>query len=144
MEVNKKDLVGVVPIIPTPFNEQEEIDEDALRRLVDFAIKGGVQAACLPAYASEFYKLTDEEKLEVVKIAVDQAAGRMQIVAQSNHPSLKTAIKLARANVEAGADVVSLAVPRIFNLPEVSIKEYLADFFQSVPNTPVLVQDFNP
>jgi 4-hydroxy-tetrahydrodipicolinate synthase len=141
---NKKELFGVVPIIPTPFTGKEEIDENALRRLIDFAIAGGVGAACLPAYASEFYKLTDEEKLQVVKIAVDHSAGRIQIVAQSNHPSLKVAVKLAQANVEAGADMISLAVPRIFNLPENSLKEYVSGFLQSIPGTPVLIQDFNP
>jgi len=141
---SKKELFGVVPIIPTPFTEKEEIDEDDLKGLIDFAISTGVQAACLPAYASEFYKLTDEERLQVVKIAVDHAAGRIQIVAQSNHPSLKIAIKLAQANVEAGADVISLAVPRIFNLPENSLMEYLSAFVQSIPGTPVLIQDFNP
>lgn len=138
------ELFGVVPIIPTPFTETEEIDEEALRSLVDFAIDGGIQAACLPAYASEFYKLTDDEKLQVVRVAVKHAAGRMKIVAQSNHPSLKVAIRLAQANVEAGADVISLAVPRIFSLPESSIQEYLSAFFQAIPHTPVLIQDFNP
>jgi dihydrodipicolinate synthase/N-acetylneuraminate lyase len=145
MEIKtKKELFGVVPIIPTPFTEREEIDDAALRRLIDFAVAGGVKAACLPAYASEFYKLTDEEKLLVVKIAVDHSAGRMQIIAQSNHPSLKIAIKLARANVEAGADIISLAVPRIFSLPENSLQEYLSVFMRSVLHTPVLIQDFNP
>lgn len=139
-----KDLTGVIPIIPTPFTPDEEIDEQALRNLVEFAISVGIKAACLPAYASEFYKLSDDEKLQVVKIAVDQSKGRMQIVAQSNSPSLKIAIKLAKANVAAGADVISLAVPRIFSLPEVSIKEYLSTFFEAIPNTPVLIQDFNP
>ena len=66
-----KTLYGVVPIIPTPFTAQEEIDEAALRDLIEFAISGKVEAVCLPAYASEFYKLTDAEKLRVVKIAVD-------------------------------------------------------------------------
>ena len=141
---NEKGLFGVVPIIPTPFTENEEIDEGALRRLIDFAVTSRVHAACLPAYASEFYKLTDEEKLGVVKIATDHSGGRLQIIAQSNHPSLKVAIKLAQANVEAGADIISLAVPRIFSLPEDSLREYLSSFMQAVPYTPVLVQDFNP
>lgn len=142
--MKKEELNGVVPIIPTPFTQDEEIDVEGLRRLVDFAVNSGIKAACLPAYASEFYKLSDEEKLQVVKIAVEHSAGRLQIVAQSNHPSMKVAIKLAQANVEAGADVISLAVPRIFSLPEDSIKEYLSGFFASIPETPVLVQDFNP
>jgi 4-hydroxy-tetrahydrodipicolinate synthase len=98
----------------------------------------------LPAYASEFYKLSDQEKLRVVKVAVEHSAGRLQVVAQSNHPSLKIASSLAQANVQAGADVVAIAVPRIFNLPESSIKEYLSGFLNSVPDTPVLIQDFNP
>jgi 2-keto-3-deoxy-L-arabinonate dehydratase len=142
--MTENELFGVVPIVPTPFREDEEIDEDALRRLIDFAIAGGIKAVCLPAYASEFYKLSDDEKLRVVKIAVEHAAGRIKIVAQSNSPSLKIAIRLAQANVKAGADVISLAVPRIFGLPEDSIREYLSGFLQSIPTTPVLIQDFNP
>ena len=144
MNQHEKALFGVVPIVPTPFKENEEIDEKALRSLIDFAIAGGIQAVCLPAYASEFYKLTDDEKLQVVRIAVDQAKGRIQIVAQSNHPSLRTAIRLAQENVKAGANVISLAVPRIFSLPEASLREYLTGFLQSIPETPVLIQDFNP
>ncbi len=144
MTTVENELFGVVPIIPTPFTENEEIDEAALRDLIDFAIDGGIKAVCLPAYASEFYKLTDEEKLQVVRVAVEHAAGRLKIVAQSNHPSLKVAIKLAQANVTAGADVISLAVPRIFSLPEASLKVYLSEFLQSIPDTPVLIQDFNP
>ncbi len=144
MTIIGKALEGIVPIIPTPFKENEEIDEDALRNLVDFACSCGIQAACLPAYASEFYKLTDEERLRVVKIAVDHAAGRIKIIAQSNHPSLKSAIKLAQENVKNGADIISVAVPRIFGLPENSLMEYLSEFVQSVADTPVLIQDFNP
>ena len=137
-------LTGVVPIIPTPFLQNEEIDEWSLRNLIEFAISSGIKAVCLPAYASEFYKLTDDEKLQVVKIAIEQAGRRLKIVAQSNSPSQKIAIKLAQAHIAAGADIISLAVPRIFGLPEASIQAYLSGFFESIPNTPVLVQDFNP
>ncbi len=138
------DLYGIVPIIPTPFTDKDEIDEAGLRSLIDFAVSKGINSVCLPAYASEFYKLADEEKLQVVRIAVEQSAGRMQIVAQSNHPALKMAIKLAQANIDAGANVISLAVPRIFELPDQSLKDYLGTFLKSIPDTPVLIQDFNP
>ena len=141
---NYKHIQGVMPIIPTPFTQDEDIDENGLRSLVEFAISAGVEAACLPAYASEFYKLTDEEKLRVVKIAVEQADGRIQIIGQCNHSSLRIAVQLAQQNEKAGADILSIAVPRIFNLPEESIADYLGSFMDAVPNTPILVQDFNP
>lgn len=144
MKETTRGLTGVVPIIPTPFTEDEEIDEQGICNLIDFAVDGGIEAVCLPAYASEFYKLSDDEKLQVVKVAVNHAAGRIKIVAQSNNPSLRGAVKLAQENVKAGADVVSLAVPRIFSLPDDSLKEYLSGFLSSIPDTPVLIQDFNP
>jgi 2-keto-3-deoxy-L-arabinonate dehydratase len=140
----KKEIAGIVPIIPTPFAANEEVDETALRKLIDFAISCQVEAACLPAYASEFYKLTDDERVRVVKIAVEQSAGRIQIVAQSNHPSFKVATEIAKRNIDAGADIIALAVPRIFHLPEDSLKEYLGNFMKSVSGHPVLIQDFNP
>jgi hypothetical protein len=48
--------------------------------------------------------------LRVAKIAAQHANGRLQICAQPNHPSLKVAIQLAKANIAAGPDVISLAV----------------------------------
>ena len=140
----ENELGGVVPIIPTPFDKSENIDVSGLNRLIDFAAASGVQAACLPAYASEFYKLSDSERLQIVEMAVAHSAGRIKIMAQSNHPSLKIAISMAQANVKVGADIISLAVPRIFNLPESSLMEYLSEFLQAIPDTPVLIQDFNP
>src|SRR4051812_45014025 len=139
----KKDLMGVIPVIPMPFDENEEIDEAALRRLADFAVACGVGAICLPAYGSEFYKLSDQERLQVVRIAVDQVAGRLLVIAQCNHGSSRIALSVARKNIEAGADMISLAIPRQFALSEHDLLRYLTPVFNGV-NVPCLMQDFNP
>jgi len=135
--------LGVVPVIPTPFDSAGEIDEFALRRFIDFAVGCGVQAVCLPAYASEFYKLSDSERTEVVRIAVEEAAGRISVIAQCNHGSARFARSLAQASAALGADVISVAVPRLFALSDDDLMEYLAMVLNGVP-TPCLVQDFNP
>ena len=63
-----------MPVIPTPFRAgTEEIDEEALGRLVEFAAGLDVPALCLPAYAGEFYKLSEAERLRVVAAAVAAA-----------------------------------------------------------------------
>ena len=80
-------IEGVVPIIPTPFDpDTEAVDYGALGRLVDFAAGRDFGAICLPAYASEFYKLDEDERSRVVETAIAAAAGRVPVVAQSNHP----------------------------------------------------------
>ena len=52
-------------------------------------------------WRSEFYKLTDQERLEVVRIAVERAGGRLAVIAQCNHASSRVALGMARANVVA-------------------------------------------
>ena len=61
---------GIIPIIPTTFDEKDRIDWSAFERLLDFACGIDVCAVCLPAYASEFYKLSDAERREIIAKAV--------------------------------------------------------------------------
>jgi 4-hydroxy-tetrahydrodipicolinate synthase len=138
------ELRGVVPVLPTPFQAgSEAVDLAALAGLVDFAAACGVPAVCLPAYAGEFYKLSEEERGQVVEAAVARAAGRVQVIAQSNHASAKVAAAMARANVARGAAVISFAIPRIFSLGAGDVLAYCRTICEAV-ETPVLIQDFNP
>jgi 2-keto-3-deoxy-L-arabinonate dehydratase len=143
MQERPKQLSGAVPIIPIPFAADESIDEQELRRLVEFAVEKGFSGICLPAYGSEFYKLSDEERIRVVKVAVDQAAGRLLVVAQSNHGSSRVALETARKHVENGADVISIAVPRTFALNDDDLLRFFEPILNGV-NVPTLVQDYYP
>jgi len=138
------DIQGVVPVLSTPFRPDDEaVDYDALARLVDFTAALDVGAFCLPAYAGEFYKLSDAERLEVVKAAVGFSRGRLPVVAQSNHPSAKVAADLARRNADAGADVIAFAMPRMYPVSQGDLLDYCTTMCRAV-NLPILVQDYNP
>jgi 4-hydroxy-tetrahydrodipicolinate synthase len=126
-----------------PFDESERIDEDSLRRMVEFAVARGLGAICLPAYASEFYKLSEQERVRVVQVAASQAAGRTLVVAQSNHASSRVALSMAQAHVENGADLIGVALPRQFALADDDLLRYLTPILDGV-DVPCLVQDFNP
>ena len=134
---------GIVPVLPTPFTTGEELDLRSLAGLVEFACRSGVSAICLPAYGSEFYKLTDAERTVLVEIAVKHAQGRIKVIAQSNHPSLRSATEIARRNEGLGADLISFAIPRQFPLPEDDLLRYCELILRSV-SVPVLIQDFIP
>ncbi|MCZ2150918.1 MAG: dihydrodipicolinate synthase family protein [Bryobacterales bacterium] len=134
---------GIVPIIPTPFEANEEIAWEDLDRLVDFAVTSGACAICLPAYASEFYKLSEEERLAVVKRAVTRSNGRVPVIAQVNYPSVKHAAAAAARAREAGASAICSAAPRLFALPESDLLAYFDGLLRSMP-LPFILQDFNP
>lgn len=139
-----KELRGIVPVLPTPFRERgEEVDLDSLARIVDFCAARSLPAVCLPAYASEFYKLTMQERFQLVETAVEAASGRVQVIAQSNHHSARLAAEIATRNAELGADVISVAIPRLFEISEADVYGFLCRFLRAT-SLPVLVQDFNP
>lgn len=134
---------GIVPIIPTPFTASGEIDHEAYHSLLDFAVDSHSVAVCLPAYASEFYKLSEAERLLTVSLAVKHSQGRIPVVAQINSPSLHLAVEAAKQAAGLGASALNTAVPRIFPTSEDDLLRYFDALLGSV-DLPYLVQDFNP
>jgi len=134
---------GVVPVIPIPFNEDESIDEASLRKTVEFVSSRKMAAMCLPAYGSEFYKLSQVQRERVIGVAIEVNAGRIPVVAQANHGSSKLAAELAGKYESMGADAISFALPRQFATTDDDLLRYCQRIAQAV-SLPVLVQDFNP
>ena len=138
-----KSVRGIVPVLPTPFRPDESVDLPSLKRIVQFCVEQGFSAICLPAYASEFYKLDLEERYQLVATAVQAAKGEIQVIAQSNHYSGAHASEIAVQNEKIGADVISVAVPRMFEIGDIDVFRFLSGILGST-SLPVLVQDFNP
>jgi hypothetical protein len=86
-------LDGIVPIIPTPFDTEEEIDWQSLRRLLDSACSIDVSAICLSAYASEFYKLAKDERRKLIALPAEYVlAGRQCSLRRTPCPRCKRPI----------------------------------------------------
>ena len=136
-------LRGVVPVVPTPFGPDESVDTESLASVVDWIAGQGLAGMCLPAYGSEFYKLTEAERDQVVGVAVEANGGRIPVVAQANHVSARAASELARRYTGLGADVISFAIPRQFGSSDADIVDYCAAVAAATPR-PILIQDFNP
>ena len=134
---------GVVPIIPIPFNEDESIDTTSLRRTVDWVASKTLAGMCLPAYGSEFYKLSEAEREEVIGTAIEVNAQRIPLIAQANHGSSKIAVTMAKRYVQLGADIISSALPRQFAASETDLLRYCGQIADAV-SVPILIQDFNP
>src|ERR1051325_3531882 len=134
---------GIVPIVPTPFTPDGEIEWGALRQLLDFAASIDVCAVCLPAYASEFYKLSVVERQKIIALAAEHLNGRLPVIGQANAGSARGAAELARFAQEAGASAVAVAVPRQFSVRETDLFRFF-DVILSAIDVPLLLQDFNP
>lgn len=137
-------LTGVLPVLPTPFTEQDEVDCPAIRSLVDFAAQCGVKTVVTPAFGSEFYKLDGNERPCVIETAVAQAATHgMKVVAQCNHTTPRLAARFAAEAHSLGAAAVATALPRAFAASEHQLSDYARRVCDAT-DLPVIVQDWNP
>ena len=70
---------GVFPILITPFDDRDRIDEDSLRSVVDYNIDAGVHGLGI-AFATEIPKLTEAERLRLAEVVIDQSRNRVPVV----------------------------------------------------------------
>jgi 4-hydroxy-tetrahydrodipicolinate synthase len=109
-------LEGVFTALVTPMTESGDVDEKALRRLVDLQIKGGVDGLVPIGTTGESPTLDAEECKRVIKIVVEQAHGRVPVIAGAGSNCTSEAIEYSRDAKEVGA-VATLQVAPYYNKP---------------------------
>jgi 4-hydroxy-tetrahydrodipicolinate synthase len=106
---------GVLTALVTPFRE-DEIDEAALRALVDRQIEAGIDGLVPCGSTGESATLSHAEHRRVVEIVVHATRGRVPVVAGTGSNNTREAIELTRYAKEAGADGALLISP-YYNKP---------------------------
>ncbi len=89
-------LEGIIPIVFVPFDEQGDIDEKGLQRVVRFELDGAADGIGINGFASEAYKLTDDERRRTVEIVAGEVAGSVPLVIGIAPGSTEAAIRQAR------------------------------------------------
>lgn len=133
-------LHGIIPILPTPFDEDGALDEANLQRLVEHLIAQRVHGLGTLALASEGYKLTEAEGRRVIRAVVEAAAGRVPVVVGTSHEGTRAAIERSREAVTLGADAVMLLPPYLVKPTPASLLAHFAAVAEAV-EVPVVVQD---
>jgi 4-hydroxy-tetrahydrodipicolinate synthase len=109
-------LEGVYTAIVTPFTADGKLDEKGLRRIVDFQVEGGVQGLVPVGTTGESPTLGGEECRRVIQIVVEQARGRVPVIAGAGSNCTSEAIEYTRDAKEVGA-AATLQVAPYYNKP---------------------------
>ncbi len=102
---------GVMPALVTPFNKDESINEDNLRNLVNHLIEQGVNGLVPVGTTGEFVNMTHKERLKIIEIVVDEANGRVPVIAGTGDTGTKLVIDATNAAMDIGADAVLIVTP---------------------------------
>ena len=104
-----------VPMI-TPFKEDQDIDEEAFRSVIDFLVESGVNGVIPCGSTGEYVMMSQDEHKKAVKIAVDQVNGKIPVIAGAGNPGTKNALALAEYAKDIGADGI-LAIAPYYHTP---------------------------
>ncbi|MHC4402541.1 MAG: dihydrodipicolinate synthase family protein [Planctomycetota bacterium] len=132
-------IAGVLPVVHTPFFDDETIDYASLEREADWALAQGAQGYCT-GMVSELSRLTGDERTEVHAKLATLAAGRGVFIAGVGAESTYQALAHARAAQRSGCDAVMAIPPTSASLPEDQLLEYFRTVARAV-DVPLVVQD---
>ena len=138
----KTSFRGSFTALVTPF-KNGSVDEKAFRGLVDWQIAEGTNGLVPVGTTGESPTLSHEEHNEVVEWCVEQAKGRVPVVAGAGSNSTKEAIALAQHAEEAGADAVLVVTP-YYNKPT---QEGLYQHFKAINDAigiPIIIYNIPP
>ena len=105
----------IVPMV-TPLTAQGELDEHAMRRIIDFIITGGAHGIFVLGTSGEGASAPREMRIKVVRLALEYASGRTQVYAGIPHNVVEESIDTAKDYLRHGVAAIVAPVPGYFLL----------------------------
>jgi 4-hydroxy-tetrahydrodipicolinate synthase len=109
-------ISGSIVALVTPFHEDGSVDYDSLRKLIDWHIAEGTNVIGVVGTTGESPTVSVDEHCEIIRVAVEQAKGRVPIMAGAGANSTREAIELSEFAKKVGADCTLQVVP-YYNKP---------------------------
>ena len=109
-------ITGSIVALVTPMHEDGSVDYPSLRRLIDWHVAEGTACIGVVGTTGESPTVSVEEHCEIIRVAVEQTAGRVPVMAGAGGNSTREAIELAKFAKAVGADCTLSVVP-YYNKP---------------------------
>jgi len=122
---------GVFTALITPFDENDNINEDSLRRVIRYNLDNGVSGFYVCGSTGEWPLLTIDERKRILEIVKDEVGDKASIIVNIGCISTKFSIDLARHSEEVGVSAISSFPPIYYRFTREEIKRYYFDIAES-------------
>ncbi len=134
---------GIIPPIITPLTKEGKFNEPVFRQMINFLIEEGVHGIFPLGTTGEFYAFTNEEARHILKVAVEEAGGRVPVYAGANHITTRGVIELVKIAEEVGCDAVSVLTPMFISQTQEEIYLYYEQIAAST-KLPIIIYNNKP
>ena len=133
-------LSGVHVASATPYVTTGVLDVQGVCNLVDYYAESGLQGAFFPSSTGESFSMPREERVRVVRLAAEQARGRIVILANASESSWQETVAQTKAMADAGADAAVCMPPTFFQYTQEELRDF---FYRIADESPLPVVVYN-
>lgn len=126
-----KSITGVIPAVVTTFDANDAFDEARMRAVIRFLIACKVDGLYLTGSTGESFLMAPEERKRVVEVVVDEAGGRLPVIAHIGAIGTQVSVDLARHAEAVGVDAISSVPPFYWGFSPDQVFGYYADITAS-------------
>jgi 4-hydroxy-tetrahydrodipicolinate synthase len=137
-----KQCHGVVVPMVTPFTPAGELDEGAVRRIIDHLISGGVAGVFVLGTTGEDASLSLDTRIRLAEITTEHVGGRATVYAGISHNCLESSVELAAALQPLGVDILVARLPTYYALNGPEQQAYFETLLQRCPG-PVMLYNIS-
>ena len=134
------DIGGVLPVLAVPFRDDGSVDLDSIPRLVEHCITSKSNGVVIFGLASELYKLSDSERIEILKAVLASVNSRIPVIVGTEHSGTQAAVARSVEAEKLGASALMLYPPTFVKPDESNVFSYFKAVGSAV-KIPVIIQD---
>lgn len=129
---------GCGTAISTPFDENG-VNFAEFEKLLEFQIRNGADSIIVCGTTGESSTMTDSERKETIKFAVDIVNGRIPVIAGTGSNCTASAIELSKFATNVGVDGILVVTPYYNKATQTGLIEHYKAIANAVPNTPIIM-----
>ncbi|HEY5914158.1 MAG TPA: dihydrodipicolinate synthase family protein [Verrucomicrobiae bacterium] len=126
-------LQGIFTPNLVPFLDDGQINEDELRRMINWLVEKGVSGLYPNGSTGEFIRLSFEERKRVIRIVAEETRGRVPILAGAAEANLTLILEACRAYADLGCAAVSVTGPYYYKVSQESIEHLFRELARRSP-----------
>ena len=134
-------LKGIFPVIPTLFHDDDSVDPESIRNVVQFALKAGAHGVVFPGVASEYNFLSEAERGELMSVVFDEVGGRVPIIGGASAATSDQSIVAGQQALQHGIHHLMIMAPASLGQDLAAHQQFFAEIAAELPDVKIILQN---
>ena len=139
--MNSVKLQGILPVVPTPFDDDGSVDLTAMERVAQFCVDAGAHGLVFPGVASEFDHLSQDEQRSLLQVICRVADGRVPVICGGGNGSHEKIGNFINSAHELGVVAAMVLIPNRFAGDTDGALTYIQSIIELAPGVDIILQN---